>query len=113
MTPLIKTLNRLTKWRSVFAGWQLGTRTDTDPECRAVRDHREITILMRAELSALVNLLAAKGVFTAAEYEAALMVEADALDKAYQAQFPGFRSSDSGMVINPALAKDTMAGWRP
>ena len=36
--------NRLTKWRSVFAGWQLGTRAKGDPECDAVRDHREVTI---------------------------------------------------------------------
>src|SRR5205809_59165 len=46
-------LNRLTKWRSVFAGWQLGTRPLGDPECDAVRDHREVTILMRAELTTI------------------------------------------------------------
>src|SRR5438067_1656730 len=38
-------LNRLTKWRSVFCGWQLGTRSSTDPEAQAVRDHREATML--------------------------------------------------------------------
>jgi hypothetical protein len=39
-------LNRLCKWRAIFAGWQLGTRAKGDPESDAVRDHREVTILI-------------------------------------------------------------------
>lgn len=34
-------LNVVCKWRSLFAGWQLGTRPKGDPESDAVRDHRE------------------------------------------------------------------------
>ena len=50
-------LNRLCKWRAIFAGWQLGTRAKGDPESDAVRDHREVTILLRAEASAMTGLL--------------------------------------------------------
>ena len=59
-----RAMNRLAKWRSVFAGWQLGTRQIGDPESDAVRDHREVTLLLRAEQSALVLLLIEKGIFT-------------------------------------------------
>lgn len=31
-------LQRLGKWRTVFASWQLGTRSKNDPEAQAVRD---------------------------------------------------------------------------
>lgn len=106
-------LNRLAKWRAVFAGWQLGTRASTDPESQAVRDHREATILLRAETSALVGLLLKKGVFTHDEWTAQLLVEAEELDTAYEALFPGFRSSDAGMVVDPAKAQETMKGWKP
>lgn len=61
MMDVNRILQKLCKWRSVFAGWQLGTRPDTDAECQAVRDHREVTMLMRAELSALTALLIEKG----------------------------------------------------
>ena len=48
---LNQALNRLCKWRAHFAGWQLGTRAKDDPEAQAVRDHRELSMLMRVELS--------------------------------------------------------------
>lgn len=106
-------LNRLCKWRMVFTGWQLGTRAKGDPECDAVRDHRELSIICRAELTALTNLLIAKGVFTAQEHMAAVEAEAELLNKDYQRRFPGFRATDIGMDINTAIAADTMRGWRP
>lgn len=107
------TLNRLTKWRSVFAGWQLGTRADDDPECQAVRDHRELSIIMRAELSALTGLLIARGVFTAEEFSDALDREAEQLNKDYERRFPGFEATDLGMAIDLRAAQQTMKGWRP
>ncbi len=104
---------RLAKWRTVFAGWQLGTRAKGDPESDAVRDHREITMLMRAELNALVCLMVEKRVFTAAEFTAQLELEAEHLSQAYQKRFPGFKATDQGLEMNVALAQDTMKGWRP
>lgn len=106
-------MNRVAKWRSVFAGWQLGTRPDTDAECRAVRDHREATILLRAEMSAIAGLLIAKGVFTAEEYKAQIHEECKYLCEAYERQFPGFKASDDGMVIDPQLAAKTTRTWKP
>jgi hypothetical protein len=106
-------LNILGKWRSVFAGWQLGTRTTDDPECQAVRDHREVTILLRAEVNALLNLLVKKGVFTAEEWEDALEPEALQLAKDYEAKFPGMRATIYGIQYDAALAAQTMKGWKP
>lgn len=106
-------LNRLTKWRTVFAGWQLGTRAKGDPECDAVRDHREVTMLMRCELNALAGLLIEKGVFTVEEFQRRLDSEADHLSAQYARKFPGFKATDDGIDMNLAIARDTMRGWRP
>jgi hypothetical protein len=53
-----RVLNRLAKWRTVFASWQLGTRlTFGDGELAAVKDHHEATLLERVELDTLIGLL--------------------------------------------------------
>ena len=106
-------MNRLAKWRGVFASWQLGTRLDTDAECKAVREHREATIMLRAEVSALTSLMLEKKVFTDEEYDAALLGAADRLNSDYQAFFPGFKATETGITMNAAIARDTMQGWRP
>jgi len=110
----VAALNRLAKWRSVFAGWQLGTRPKTDPECQAVRDQRELLMFLRAESSALRNLLVKKGIFTESEWFEALEVEARELDKSFEALFPGMRATDEGITIfDPGLAHETTKGWKP
>lgn len=104
---------RLAKWRMVLAGWQLGTRADTDPECQAVRHHREATLFLRAEVTALTALLIERGVFTLADFEKQLDIEAAALDKAFEQKFPGFKATDIGISIDVKQAAETMKGWRP
>ena len=104
---------RLAKWRTLFAGWQLGTRAKGDPEGDAVRDHREVTILLRAEMNALLGLLVAKGICTAEEFAVALEREADLLSADYARRFPGIRAADHGLEFVPHIAADTMRGWRP
>jgi hypothetical protein len=103
--PLIRhiadaSLNRLAKWRGIYAGWQLGTRARGDGESEAVRDHREVTLLLRAEVSALAGLLIAKGVFTADEFTQACGEEAEYLSKALEKKFPGARATDDGMSLD-------------
>lgn len=106
-------LNRLTKWRALFAGWQLGTRAKGDPESDAVRDHREATIVLRAEVTALVRLCCEKGLFTVDEYTKTLDDEAEHLSKAYARRFPGIKATDYGLHFDAAIAADTMRGWKP
>lgn len=118
MTPhdrMMFALNKLTKWRSVFAGWQLGTRSDTDAESRAVRDHREITMILRAEGSAVLGLLIEKGVITLEELQTAIADEAEIMDKGLEDRFRGFKSSPAGMEMDLAVIQEhgTMDGWRP
>ena len=108
-----RALNRLAKWRTVFAGWQLGTRPDTDPECRAVRDHREATLILRVEQTAVVDLLIRKGVISQAEFEAAVEREAVQYERDLQERFPGFTATDTGLTIDPVKAAETMKGWKP
>lgn len=112
---LSRVLNRLAKWRAVFTGWQLGSRMKADPEAQAVRDHREITILLRAEVSTLVGLLIEKGVFTSAEWSDKLADEAEQLSKDYSQRFRGMTATDDGIKYDLAIIQEhgTMAGWLP
>lgn len=112
----MRILNKLAKWRTIFAGWQLGTRSTNDPECNAVKDHRETTILLRAEASALVGLLVMKGLITSEEFTVALIHEAELLSKDYERRFPGMRATDDGIEIFdiPAVDKWMKAEhWKP
>lgn len=106
-------VQRLAKWRVLLTGWQLGTRAKGDPEGDAVRDHREATLLLRAEMSALLTLLCDKGVITAGEFNAALEREANLLSADLSRRFPGIKATDDGLEFVPHIAVDTMKGWRP
>lgn len=103
-------LNRLTKWRWVFAMWQTGS-DDLSAENMAIRDHRELSIMLRAECSALLKILLDKGIVTQEEHAQVLLEEADFLSKSYEKKFPGFKAVDEGLDINTAIARDTMAEW--
>lgn len=105
-------LNVLTKWRTLFTGWQLGTRPKGDPECDAVSDHRELTMLLRAEVTAFTALLRKKGVFTDDEWLSALENEAKLLAADYEKRFPGVRASETGLHIDKR-ALPWMKGWNP
>lgn len=109
------TLNKLAKWRSVFAGWQLGTRLDTDAECRAVKDHREATIMLRTEVTAITGLLLKKGIVTVEELNAEVKAEAEILDKSYEKRFPGITTSLAGVHFDLQKIEEhgTMKGWKP
>jgi len=105
-------LNILAKWRTLFAGWQLGTRPKGDPECDAVSDHREVTILLRAEVSALVGLLVEKGLATDEDWFAALEREAKQLNVAYEQRFPGVTAWTGGLNLDKRVLP-WMKGWKP
>lgn len=110
-----RALNLLAKWRSLFAGWQLGTRPLTDPVCAAVRDHREATLLHRAELTALALVLLDKKIITVQEWERYLERAADDLSSTLTTRFPGATANDHGLHIDPLEAQVWMADlhWLP
>lgn len=105
----LEALNRVCKWRVLLTGWQLGTRAKGDPEGDAVRDHREVTILLRVETSALIGLLLRKGVITQEEWESSLAMEADMLSDAFAAKFPGVTARPDGLSMD--MERITAAGW--
>lgn len=109
----VQALNRLAKWRVLLTGWQLGTRAKGDPEGDAVRDHREATLLLRVEVSALVQLLTDKGIFTNEDWSEALIVEAHALEHMLERKFPGVTANDDGLNIDLERAMPWMKGWKP
>lgn len=93
-------LQRLAKWRSVLAGWQLGTRPRGDGESEAVRDHREVTLLLRAEVTALTRILLERNVVEDETLTRIVGEEAEYLSKAYEDRFPGARAFDDGMTFD-------------
>lgn len=108
-----RALEILAKWRKLLTGWQLGTRPDTDPVAAAVRDHREATLLLRAEATALTGLLLRKGLIAEGEWLRALQVEAEQLNKDMAARFPGITADETGLIYQLPQAADTMRGWLP
>lgn len=115
MKPKRNFIEILGKWRTHYTGWQLGTRAKGDPEADAVRDHRELTILLRAEVSALTALLVKKGVFTAEEFYDALQASAEDLNEVYARRWPGITASEEGLHYDVRKVQDagTMLGWKP
>lgn len=105
-------LQRLAKWRTLLTGWQLGTRPRGDPEGDAVRDHREATLVLRAEVTALTRLLIEAEVITLDQLTRVLDEEADHLSEALSRRFPGIRATDIGLTMD-ARAAQTMKGWKP
>lgn len=106
-------LNRLAKWRTVLAGWQLGTRPKGDAECDAVRDQRELLLALRVELTALTHLCLRAKICTLDEYHQQIVKEALQLETALEHRFPGFKATGEGIEIDTLQAAKTMAGWRP
>jgi hypothetical protein len=112
MSNVVASLNRLTKWRTVLAGWQLGTRPKGDPESDAVRDSWEAQLILRTEVTALVALLIEKQVFSRIEWEKQVAFEAEELQRALERRFVGVQATDSGLIIHPEAA-EWMQHFRP
>lgn len=116
MTETRRRLEKLGKWRALFAGWQLGTRLATDPESQAVRDVNERLLLLRVEVSALTALLIEKRVCTAEEFDIQLGDEAAALDAALERRFPGVTATEEGLSFDASRADEIrswMGHWKP
>ncbi|MDE2103378.1 MAG: hypothetical protein KGL39_39420 [Patescibacteria group bacterium] len=109
---LDRALNRLCKWRAHFAGWQLGTRSKEDPEAQAVRDHREVTMLLRAEVSALLATMEEVAPGFRRRFQINLIAEVEALEKMYEERWPGVKATDQGLSYDQR-AVETMRSWRP
>jgi len=106
-----RALNRLAKWRSVFTGRWLGTRSIQDPEAIAVRDVFEKLLILRVELTAISNLLIDQKIYSINQYMAQVTIECGHLQAALERQFPGHKACDYGMDIDIAIAAETTKGW--
>jgi len=100
-------LEKLAKWRKFFASWQVGTVPAGDGRYKAVADHRELSILTRAEMTAVTGLLIRKGIFTQAEFGEALERSAKQLDHDYEESYPGWRSLPGGLHMKLPEAVET------
>lgn len=101
-------MEKLGKWRGLYAGWWFGTRRLDDSQAQAARDNFDRTIMLRCEMNAFTALCLKHGVFTPEEWQAQLLQEIETMDKALEAKWPGFRTSTDGLVMQPAVAAETM-----
>lgn len=111
-TAVMKSMERLCKWRVILASWQCGMNNHDSPEFKAVEDHRELTLLMRAELNAIVRLLTDKGFFTIEEWQRQMLEESGHLNKAIEGKFPGLVASDNGVIVKTIEAEETMKTFK-
>lgn len=102
-----KAMNKLCKWRSVFVGWMIGTKRGDEPGVQAYRDAVDFRLAARVELNALSTLLIEKGVFTREEFTAQVAIEAGLYDTQLEKLFPGYRTTDEGLSIDPRVAAET------
>lgn len=115
-------LEKLAKWRSVYAGWRLGTRLSNDGESKYTRDLHEQILILRADCSALAFLvrdaLVATGMSEAAAHEKLqerMLQEVTELDRLQSLKFPGMSSTPDGISYKLPEARDTMTrlGFAP
>lgn len=107
-----RSLNILCKWRSVFTGRILGTR-GRDPQTQGFRDLFEKWLILRVEVSALSQILDAKGIISFDEYMKQVTVEADLLSASLAEQFPGMTAHEYGINYDIEKSAETMKGWPP
>jgi hypothetical protein len=100
-------LNKLAKWRSVFTGWCWGTMASDTRGCQGLRDLMEARLIMRAELTAVTDLLIRKGVFSTKEFADAITHEALELDRMLEDKFPGFSTTPEGVTMDIQVAAET------
>jgi len=98
---------RLCKWRTVFLGWMLGTVSNDTPGLKAHKDRIDGHIMHRVEINALTALLLQKGVFTIDEFMAQVAEECGHKEREYEAMFPGYKATDTGISIDPKVAAET------
>jgi hypothetical protein len=76
--------------------------------CVRSSHHRELSILLRAEVSALTGLLIEKGVFTAREFTEAMIIECQQLMSDYEQTYPGIKAEEDGLEYSMPLAAETL-----
>lgn len=102
-----KATQRLCKWRTVFLGWMLGTVPKSSPGMQAHKDRIDGHIMHRVEINALTELLIRKGVFTLDEFMLQIVEECGHKQLEYEAMFPGYKATDTGLSIDPQIAVET------
>lgn len=105
---LAASANRLAKWRSWFAGWQLGTQSEDHGPAKAVRDHREVTMMLRAEVSGLTKILLDKGVVSEVELAETFADEYEMLSADYSRRFDGVEATGQGLTMDIVRVRETM-----
>jgi antibiotic biosynthesis monooxygenase (ABM) superfamily enzyme len=85
----------------------IGTRSADTPGVKAHRDRADAILMLRVEVNALTALLIEKRLFTVDEFMAQIVTEWEHKQRELEAMFPGYRATDIGISIDPAVAEET------
>lgn len=111
---LRRAAQRLRQFGRLAASRLFGTLPTTSGRYKAVVDEWERSLLLRAEMNALVLLLVDKKVVTSAEWTARVVEEIRALADAHQKLWPELTTDEVGIHVHDAqafAARSKSEGW--
>jgi hypothetical protein len=107
-----RALNRLNHWGMLLTGRIAGTLRADDPRSKGYRDLFQKFLIQRAEVNAITAILLEKGITTREDLTKRITDEATHLDQLHEQQYPGVRSTDSGLDFYDLPKVQTwMKGW--
>lgn len=99
----------LSNWKSLFASWATGLRPNQNTSYLAAQEQAETILILRAELTACLNLLLHLGVVTKDQFDEKFCEAVILLNQALENKFPGFKSTNEGLVLDkPITAQHTL-----
>lgn len=107
-TPVELAVNRLCRFKTVLARWQLGSgNLESDPEFDAVCDQRALLLILRAEVNALLSLLVDTRIIKHEDFDRELQATANRDNTNLSLRFPGYYGTDEGLAVDVRIAEAT------
>jgi hypothetical protein len=105
-TPTELAVNRLCRFKTVLARWQLGL-TYEQQEFDAICDTRALLLILRAEVNALLSVLVETRIVKHSDFDKALEEAANRDNTNLSLRFPGYYGTDEGLAVDLKIAVAT------
>jgi hypothetical protein len=102
-----KLMKRVVHWKEVLATWQLGTRDANNGTYQALQDLHENLIRKQVQLDAVTEILVCRGIFSPEDLLEKQIELAVRLDQNMETKFPGVKTTDSGLDVDPEVYQKT------
>lgn len=102
-----KLMKRVVQWKEVLATWQLGTRDANNGTCQALQDLHESLLRKQVKLDAVTEILVRRGILSPEALLEKQIELAVRLDQSMETKFPGVKTTDVGLDIDPEVYQET------